>query len=157
MNIDLQEVNGDFIDMLTSLRDNGVSFLVVGAYALAAHGVPRATGHIDILAEPTATNAANVLRALAQFGAPVSAHGVTAKDFEKANAVYQIGLPPCRIDLLTSISGVDFQQANADAKVGHIGPCEVRFIGREALITNKRATGRMKDLADVELLERLKG
>jgi hypothetical protein len=149
------EVNEDFVDMLTALIGGEVDFLIVGAYALAAHGFPRATGDIDILVAPTVENAARVYRALLEFGAPVAAHDVTANDFEVKGSVYQIGLPPRRIDLLTSISGVEYDEAAAQAVHGHVGPCLVRFIGREALIKNKRSTGRTKDLADVEELTRI--
>jgi hypothetical protein len=146
------EVNEDFVDMLVALKNNHAKFLVVGAYALAAHGFPRATGDIDIFVEPTPENAAKVYRALIEFGAPVEAHRVTAGDFEHKGAVYQLGLPPRRIDLLTSISGVEYDEAAALALRGHVGPCEVLFIGRDALIKNKSSTGRTKDLADVEQL-----
>lgn len=149
------EVNEDFVDMLSALMASDVEFLVVGAYALAVHGFPRATGDIDILVAPTADNAARVYRALVAFGAPVSAHGITEKDFETKGTVYQIGLPPRRIDLLTSISGVEYSEAASEAVRGHVGPCAVRFIGKAALIKNKRATGRTKDLADVEQLTSL--
>jgi hypothetical protein len=146
------DVNDDFVDMLAALAANEVDFLIVGAYALAAHGYPRATGDIDILVKPTAENAQRVYRALLDFGAPVAAHGVGPADFESKGAVYQIGLPPRRIDLLTSISGVEYGEAAAEVVHGHVGGCEVRFIGRAALIKNKSATGRTKDLADVEQL-----
>jgi hypothetical protein len=150
-----QEVNEDFVDMLSALTDHGVAFLIVGAYSLAAHGFPRATGDIDILVQPTRQNALKVHGALLAFGAPVAAHGVNAEDFEKEGMVYQIGLPPRRIDLLTSISGVNYEEAAAEALPGRIGPCEVLFIGRAALIKNKSATGRAKDIADVEQLRQL--
>jgi hypothetical protein len=146
------EVNEDFVDMLSALQDNDVSFLIVGAYSLAAHGFPRATGDIDILVQPTRENALKVHRALIDFGAPLAAHGVSASDFEQEGMVYQLGLPPRRIDLLTSISGVSYQEASADALPGRVGPREVLFIGKAALIKNKRATGRAKDVADVEQL-----
>ena len=142
--------------MLVALMANDVRFLIVGAYALAAHGFPRATGDIDVLVEPTRESSLRVHRALLAFGAPVAAHGVSAADFEREGMVYQIGLPPRRIDVLTSISGVDYQEAAADALSGRIGPCEVRFIGKAALIKNKSATGRTRDIADVEQLMQLK-
>jgi hypothetical protein len=151
------EVNEDFIDMLNALTGSHVDFIIVGAYALAAHGFPRATGDIDIFIAPTVENAQKVYRALLEFGAPLGAHGVTAKDFETQGTVYQVGLPPRRIDLLTSISGVNYDEAVAQAVSGHIGPCAVRFIGKAALIKNKSSTGRTKDLADVEHLTREKG
>lgn len=152
MSSNTPEVNEDFVDMLMALEANKADFLIVGAYALAAHGFPRATGDIDILVEPTVENAKRVYQALLEFGAPVDAHGVSPKDFESKDAVYQIGLPPRRIDLLTSISGVEYDEAAKDAVPGLIGACEVRFIGRAALIKNKSSTGRTKDLADVEQL-----
>jgi hypothetical protein len=93
-----------------------------------------------------------VHQALVDFGAPVAAHGVSASDFEQEGMVYQLGLPPRRIDLLTSISGVSYQEASEDAVPGRVGPCEVLFIGKAALIKNKRAAGRAKDIADVEQL-----
>jgi hypothetical protein len=151
------DVNEDFVDMLTALTAHQVDFLVVGAYALAAHGFPRATGDIDIFVAPTIENAERVYRALLDFGARVSAHGVTAKDFESKGAVYQIGLPPRRIDLLTSISGVEYEEAAEHALHGHVGPCSIRFIGRAALIKNKLSTGRTKDRANVEQLASLHG
>jgi hypothetical protein len=147
------DINEDFVDMAKSLVDNAVEFLVVGAYALAAHGFPRTTGDIDILIRPTPENAARVLRALLDFGAPVAAHGVTRNDFEVEGRVYQLGLPPRRIDILTSISGVSFDEAAADAIEGHLGPVKVRFIGKTAMTRNKLASGRAKDLIDAELLQ----
>lgn len=102
------------------------------------------------------TDAERTLSALLEFGAPVQAHGISAHDFSREDAVYQIGLPPRRIDLLTSISAVSFDEACAQALVGRIGPHEVRFIGLDALIKNKRAAGRPKDVADASQLEQLK-
>lgn len=147
------DVNEDFVDIAKGFVDNDVEFLIVGAYALAAHGFPRATGDIDMLVRPTPENAARVLRALVDFGAPVAAHGVTQRDFEVEEKVYQLGLPPRRIDILTSISGVSFDEAAAEAIEGHLGPVKVRFIGRAAMARNKLASGRAKDLADAELLQ----
>ena len=149
-------VNQDFVDIVSSFTDEGVAFLVVGAYALAAHGFPRTTGDIDLLVEPTAVNAKRVFRALLAFGAPVAAHGVFEEDFAKPGNVYQLGLPPRRIDVLTSISGVTFAEANEKAIEGKLGPVTVRFIGRAAMRRNKLAAGRPKDLLDAELLEETK-
>ena len=149
-------VNQDFVDIVSSFTDEGVAFLVVGAYALAAHGFPRTTGDIDLLVEPTAVNAKRVFRALLAFGAPVAAHGVSEEDFAKPGNVYQLGLPPRRIDVLTSISGVTFAEANEKAIEGKLGPVTVRFIGRAAMRRNKLAAGRPKDLLDAELLEETK-
>jgi hypothetical protein len=146
------EANDDFVDFLRSLAQEHCDFLVVGAYALAAHGIARATGDIDVLVRPGETNAARVMQALIRFGAPVKAHGTTAADFAAEGTVYQLGLPPRRIDLLTSISGVSYDEALADAIVTEVGGERVRCIGREAMIKNKLASGRTKDIADVEAL-----
>jgi hypothetical protein len=147
------DVNEDFVDIAKAFIDNGVEFLVVGAYALAAHGFPRTTGDIDLFVRPTPENAQRVFRALADFGAPVVAHGVTRHDFEIEGKVYQLGLPPRRIDILTSISGVSFDEAAAHAIEGKLGPVKIRFIGKAAMARNKLASGRQKDLVDAELLQ----
>jgi hypothetical protein len=123
-----------------------------GLTRLAAHGFPRTTGDIDLFVEPTADNAARVFRALLAFGAPVSAHGVSESDFAKPGNVYQLGLPPRRIDVLTSISGVSFAEAAEAAIEGKLGPVSVRFIGRAAMRRNKLAAARPKELLDTELL-----
>ena len=107
----LDSLNDDFRDFLLALSDHEVEFVIVGAYALSFHGAPRASGDIDIFVRPSAGNAARVWKALAQFGAPLASVGVVQADFEKPDLVYQIGLPPRRIDLLTSISVVSFEDA----------------------------------------------
>lgn len=128
-------------------------FLVVGAHALAVHGHVRATGDLDIWIRPDPENAERVWRALVRFGAPVEAMGLTIPDLSRAGTVYQIGLPPRRIDILTEISGVDFDEAWPSRVAETVGDLQVPFLGREALVRNKKATGRTKDLADVESLE----
>lgn len=143
-------MNEDFLDLLAALRASKARFLVVGAHALALHGRPRATGDLDLLIEPTEDNAQRVWRALVAFGAPVEATGLKVSDLAKPDLIYQIGQPPRRIDLLTEISGVDFETAWAGRVESSVGGLEVPFLGREALVRNKRATGRAKDLADVE-------
>jgi hypothetical protein len=148
-------VPDDFVDLVASLRAEGCDFLIVGAHALAAHGAPRTTGDLDVLVRPDAQNAVKVYDALARFGAPLAAHGVNVDDFARPNTVYQMGLPPNRIDLLTSISGVSFDEALVDAVHGRLGTERVACIGFEALLRNKRASGRAKDLADVATLEEL--
>ena len=147
-------LNQDFVDLLAALQDHGVEFVVVGAWALAVHGYPRATGDLDVLVRPEPGNAQRLLAALSVFGAPVKAHRLTVADFARPGTVYQLGLPPRRIDLLTSISGVDFDEAWASHVVRQIGSRPIPFLGRNELIRNKRASGRAKDLADVERLER---
>jgi hypothetical protein len=127
---------------------------VVGAHALAAHGVPRATGDLDVWVRPEPANAARVWRALESFGAPVEALGVEEADLARPDQVVQIGLPPRRIDLLTTISGVGFPEAWETRLERESEGLRVPFLSRELLIANKRASGRTKDLADVEALER---
>ena len=125
--------------------------MVVGGYAVSFHSRPRATGDIDLWVEPTAANAARVFRALRVFGAPLQ--GLVEADLTQPEVVYQIGVPPRRIDLLTSLTGLSFDEAWADRTPGLLGGLEVHFLGREALIRNKRALGRARDLADLESLE----
>jgi hypothetical protein len=145
-------VNEDFRDLLRALSDAEVRFLIVGAYAVSAHAEPRATGDLDVWVEPTPENASRAYAALRAFGAPL--HELGEADLAERGIVFQIGLPPRRIDLLTSITGVEF----ADAWPGRVAveyagvACHV--IGRDALVANKRALGRAKDLADLELLAR---
>jgi hypothetical protein len=146
------ELNEDFRDMLACLGAARVEFVIVGAHALAAHGLPRATGDIDVLVRPSAENAARVMEALAAFGAPTEAHGIRAADFEIPGQVYQLGVPPRRIDLLTAIDGVTFEDAFASRIEAAVGGLVLPFLGRNALIANKRAAGRPKDLVDVEAL-----
>jgi predicted nucleotidyltransferase len=148
------DLNQDFRDMLDALVHEHVEFLIIGAHALAAYGLPRATGDLDIFIRPTPDNARCVMEALRRFGAPLSAHHVEERDFQVPGNVYQIGLPPRRIDLLTQISGVTFEEAMAEHLTIVIAGHEIRFIGRDALIKNKRAAARDKDLVDVAALER---
>ena len=151
----LDSLNDDFRDLLLALADRNVEFLIVGAYALSFHGAPRASGDIDIFVRPSAGNSARVWKALIDFGAPVESAGVLQADFEKPDLVYQIGLPPRRIDLLTSISGVTFDDAwNSRVSVELSGRA-VYFIGREMFLLNKQAAGRTKDLADAARLARI--
>jgi hypothetical protein len=146
-------VTEDWADVLVALVEAGARFLVVGAHALAVQGVPRATQDLDVWVEPTPENADRVWDALIRFGAPLEDLQLDRDDFIRQETVVQIGLPPNRIDLLTGITGVsDFEiawDARTESEVaGHTIP----FLGRETLIANKRATGRLKDLADIEAL-----
>jgi hypothetical protein len=145
-------VIADFRDLLAALTDTGARFLVVGAHALAAHGVPRVTGDLDIWVEPTDANAARVWAALARFGAPLDLLSIRESDFVRANQVIQLGLPPYRIDLMTSISGVGFGDAWDGRLAGTLFEVPVAFIGREAFLRNKRISGRPKDLEDIRSL-----
>jgi hypothetical protein len=150
----LEGLNEDFRDLLVLLADAAVEFVIVGAYALAFHGAPRASGDIDLFVRPTPENASRLVTALARFGAPLESAGVTATDFAQPGTVYQIGLPPRRIDLLTEISGVTFDEAWASRVAAEVSGRTVAFIGRAALLRNKEATGRAKDLADAARLRR---
>ena len=144
-------LNPDFRDMLSALCDAGADFLVVGAYALAAHGFPRATGDLDIWVRPTPENAGRGCAALRQFGAPMSR--ISMDDFHTPDIVYQIGVAPRRIDILTSVTGLTFDAAWPNRRTVQIEGLSVGFLGRSDLVENKRATGRPKDLADVAWLE----
>ena len=144
-------MNQDFVDLLRALVDAEARFLIVGAYALAVHGRPRATGDLDVWVDATPENAVRVVRALDAFGAPMAE--VSARDFESPGVVYQIGVAPGRVAILTELTGVTFAEAWPDRLRQAFGPLEVDFIGLAAFIRNKRATGRTRDLADIEGLE----
>ena len=141
-------MNPDFVDLLQAFAAADVRFLIVGAYALAHHGRPRATGDLDVWVDPTPANAARIMRGLAAFGAPV--HDVQEEDFARPGIVFQIGVPPGRIDILTELTGISFDEAWPDRESGRFGSLTVDFLGRDAFIRNKRATGRTKDLGDLE-------
>lgn len=143
----------DYADLLLELLDANAEFVVVGGWAVAVHGHARATDDLDVLVRPTPDNAARVYEALQKFGAPVQAHGVTADLFSKERYGYRIGIKPTQIEILTSISGITFDHASRDLVFVAIEGRPVPFIGRAALLDNKRAAGRHKDLADVEALE----
>jgi hypothetical protein len=148
-------VNRDFQDFLAAFQEAGVQYLVVGAYALAVHGAPRATGDLDVWISPDPENTEKVWTALVRFGAPVGALGLSREDLTRRDQVVQIGLPPRRIDLLTSISGVEFEEA-WPGRVAHlVDSLQVPFIGRAEFVRNKKASGRAKDLADLEALGEL--
>ena len=145
-------LNEDYRDMLSALADEGVRYLLVGAFAMAVHDRPRATGDLDLWVEPTPQNARSVLAALARFGAPSGA--LTARDLTTPGTVFQIGVVPRRIDILSSVDGVGFEEAWIRRLPARVAGLEVPVIGREHLIRNKRATARPKDLVDAAALER---
>ena len=149
---ELDQLPDDFAEILDCLCNAGVEFLVVGGHAVAFHGHPRATGDFDLFVRPSDTNAARVIAALTSFGAPLSDHSVSAADFIKPGTVYQLGLPPRRIDFMTSISGVAFDAAWASRVPTAFRQHTIHFLSRKDLIQNKKASGRTKDLADVERL-----
>lgn len=142
----------DFGDVLREFVAHQVVFLVVGAHALAVHGIPRATGDLDILVQAIPANAQRVVAALASFGAPIDDLGISRDDFVRPDVVAQLGLPPYRIDILTSISGVEFDAAWADRVDGNVAGVNVPVLGRASFRKNKRASGRPKDLADLQAL-----
>jgi hypothetical protein len=137
--------------MLSALSAEGAEHLLVGAYALAVHGVPRATGDIDLWVRPSPANAERVIRALARYGAPIG--GLTVDDLAKPGTVFQIGVAPHRIDVLTAIDGVEFAEAWSRRITTDIAGTMVPVIGRDDLIRNKRSTGRPQDQADADRLE----
>ena len=147
-------LNEDYKDMLRSLSTEDVKFLLVGAYAVAAHGYPRATMDIDLWVKPSRDNAEAVLRALRRFGAPV--HDLTVEDLLKDDTVFQIGVAPRRVDIITGASGLRFDQAYAQSTETDLEGLRIRIPSLDDLIRNKRASGRTKDLADAEALEKLK-
>lgn len=145
-------MNRDFAEMLLSLAAVSAEFMLVGAHARAAYGIPRATADIDIWVRATPENAPRVWRALADYGAPL--HDLTLDDLTRPGVVYQIGLPPYRIDILTEISGVTFEEAWPNRIYADFGGATYPVIGREEYLRNKRAAGRPKDLSDVDDVER---
>ena len=147
-------LNEDYRDILRALSDEKVKFLLVGAYALAAHGYPRATMDIDIWVMPSPQNADAVLRALRRFGTPL--HNLTKEDLLKNGTIFQIGVAPRRIDLITTASGLQFEQTYQRSLCVNNEGIEVHIPVIDDLIRNKLATGRTKDLADVEVLESFK-
>lgn len=148
-------MNRDFVEMLSALSEAGAEFLVVGAHAMAAHGVPRATGDLDLWVRANADNAGRVLIALERFGAPL--FDLAATDLAAAGTVFQIGQPPNRIDILTSISGVDFDDAWKNRMTIEAGGLSVPVLGKQDFIRNKRAVGRPRDLRDLEMLAESEG
>ncbi len=147
-------LNEDYKDILHALSEEKVRFILVGAYALAAHGYPRATMDIDIWVMPSPENADAVLRALSRFGAPL--RNLTREDLLKDGTIFQIGVAPRRIDIITTASGLQFEPAYRTSISVNIEGIEIRIPSIDDLILNKRATGRTRDLADAEALESLK-
>ena len=150
----MNELDEDALDLLNALDEQRADYLLVGAHALAAHGVVRATGDIDLWVRASLENSRLVYDALTVFGAPVHAHGLDPSYFAEPGRVYQIGLPPRRIDLLSSISGVAENVAFDTAEERVIAGQRRKVLSAAMLLQNKRATGRLKDLADAEQLER---
>ena len=144
------EIQQDFNDLLKLFNVHKVNYMIVGGYALAYHGFPRYTGDIDIYVKPDAQNASKIVIALDEFG--FGSVGIKQEDLESPNKVVQLGVPPVRIDIITSISGLTWDEAYSQCVNGEYGETPVKFIGLKELILNKRATGRKKDISDLESL-----
>jgi len=147
-------MNRNFVEILSELSGAGAEYLVVGGWAVAAHGFPRYTGDFDIWVRADSANAQRVYGALMAFGPPLD--GLAAGELAVPGVIFQMGLPPQRIDILTRVDGVDFDAAWSRRVVLTIEGVKIPVIGLDDLITNKRASGRPKDLMDVENLEAIK-
>jgi hypothetical protein len=145
-------LNPDFRDMLSEFSAAGVEYLIVGGYAVAHHGYVRATGDLDFWVRRTPENAQRVLRALEAFGAPGGL--VTSDDLLNPDMVAQIGVEPNRIDILSDIDGVEFDDAYPSRVVARVDDVDIPFVGLQHLLQNKRATGRSEDAADADQLEK---
>lgn len=145
--MNLEEDLREFVALLNALD---VRYVIVGAFAVAYHGYPRFTGDIDIFVERSHENARRLLDAIEQFG--FGELNISAEDFSHEDQVIQLGVAPCRIDLLTFLSGVNFQEVWATRKYGELDGLTVPFISKELLRKNKEASGRSQDLADLEHL-----
>ena len=144
-------MNRDFNELLLAFNENGVEYLVVGAHALAVYGLVRATKDLDVWILAERENARRVLRAISEFGAP--AGDLTLEDLTRPGTIFQIGIPPLRIDIITEIDGVAFSDAWPDRVETNLGELLVFVISRHHLIANKKAAARLQDLADLEQLE----
>jgi hypothetical protein len=145
------EVQQEFRDLLALFNAHKVDYIIVGAHALAYHGAPRYTGDMDIFVRPGLENAQRILKALEEFG--FGSVGLTAADFTNPDKVIQLGVAPVRIDIVTSITGVSWEEAAAGRVQGNYGDIVLYFIGRTEFIRNKQALGRKKDQADLEALD----
>ncbi|HYO92913.1 MAG TPA: hypothetical protein VER33_00305 [Polyangiaceae bacterium] len=150
------ELPDDFRDLLLALSDAGADFVVLGGHAVAFHGHPRATKDLDVLVRADGENAKRVYRALAAFGAPLSAFEVGEADFAAYDGVLQMGVPPLRMNILNRADGITFDEAIADGANFELDGRPIPVIGRAALLKNKRAAGRDQDVADLKALERAK-
>jgi hypothetical protein len=144
-------LNQDFKEFIQSLNDNAVHYLLVGGYAVALHGYPRYTKDLDVWVDSDFENAERVIKALTQFG--FGSLELKESDFTEPDQVVQLGYPPNRIDILTSLSGVEFAECYASRVIAEIDGVSTTFIDLENLKKNKKAVGRHQDLADIENLE----
>jgi hypothetical protein len=144
------EIHPDFSELLRLFADFQVEYAIVGGYALAFHGAPRYTGDLDVLVSTRPENAKRIMEALQEFGFGDS--NLNASDFTEEGRFVRLGHPPVRIDVLTSISGISWEEVQANRVMGKYGDTDVPFISRDDFIRNKRASGRTKDIADIEAL-----
>lgn len=144
------EVQPDYRELLELFNSHRVEYLIVGGYALAFHGAPRFTGDLDLFIHATNDNASRIIAALTKFG--FGSVGFSAGDFQNPGNVIQLGVPPVRVDIVTSLSGVTWDEADGGCVAGTYGDIPVRFLGRDQFVVNKRAIGRTKDLADLEAI-----
>ena len=144
------EVQQDFRDLLALFNKHKVDYIIVGAYALGFHGAPRYTGDLDVFVRADPVNSDSIMQALQEFG--FGSVGLTAADFEEKGKVVPLGFPPVRVDIITSLTGVSWEQACSGRVKGQFGDLAVYYIGRDDFIANKRALGRKKDLADLEAI-----
>ena len=144
-------LNQDYKEMLSTLLEEKVNFLLIGAYALAAHGYPRATGDIDLFIQPNENNAEKVYKALVKFGAPLQ--NISVKDFATPGTIFQIGIIPRRIDIINSIDGVSFEDAYSDRIIVNIESMPIPVLSKKNMIINKEATGRPKDKTDADVMK----
>jgi hypothetical protein len=143
-------LNEDYREMLQLLSEEQVDFMIVGAYALGTHGYPRASGDIDIWVKPDPFNSRKIYKALARFGAPLE--GIKPDDFSTEGIIFQIGVIPRRIDIITKVDGVTYKEADEDKISVEIGELNIPVISLEKLIKNKSATGREKDELDIKTI-----
>lgn len=141
----------DFTELLASFHRHRIEYIIVGSYALAFHGAPHLTGDIDLFIRPTRENAERILASLRELG--FESLTVSADDFTRLGNVIQLGVPPTRVDLITSLTDISWEKADADKVPGRYGDVPVHFISRDDFIANKKATGRRKDAADLEALD----
>ena len=145
-------LNKDFREFIELLNSNGVEYLIVGAFAVAWHGHPRFTADIDFLIRASSANAGQILNTLTEFG--FGSLEISVEDLNRPNQVVQLGAKPNRIDIITSIDGVEFEQAWGRRVIGAIDGISVSIIGLEDLLRNKESTGRSKDAGDAEELRK---
>lgn len=145
------DVQSDFKDLLELFNKHDVKYLIVGGYALAFLGAPRMTGDMDLFVEASQSNAQKIMDALDEFG--FGKVGLSVNDFIQPEKVIQLGVPPVRVDIITTLSGVSWEEAYGSREQGQYGEVPVFYINKKLFLSNKRAIGRKKDEADIESLQ----